>query len=391
MPLGDDELEGLLRLALIQGVGPHRLAALVGTFGSADAVLRASPGRLRSVAGIGPELAGRILSAARSPGGGAAARAMRSMRRVGAFALTSTDPKYPPAFGRVVDPPYLLFGAGDLSALELESIAIVGTRSPTPYGKTAARQLSADLALAGYCIISGLARGIDSAAHEGALSVGAPTMAVLGHGIDQIYPPENKQLFDAVRENGLLLTEYSPGETPKSGNFPRRNRLIAALSKAVLVVEMGHQSGAQHTVGYALDQGKEVMAVPGSILSPASAGTNQLIKDGARLVVSAQDVLEELRGVGEVTRPLSDRHRNPAQRSKALPQVEPFRPPPDPSLPLLTPEEERLLTALGREALHVDELAIQSGRTAPSVLAALLHLELRGLVCALPGKRYARG
>jgi DNA processing protein len=325
------------------------------------------------------------------------------MRRIGAFALTSTDPKYPPAFRRVADPPYLLFGAGDLAALELESIAIVGTRSPTSYGKTAAKRLSADLAQAGYCIISGLARGIDSAAHEGALSVGAPTLAVLGHGIDQIYPPENRPLFDAVREGGLLLTEFPPGETPKSGNFPRRNRLIAALSRAVLVVEMGHQSGAQHTVGYALDLGKEVMAVPGSILSPVSAGTNQLIKDGARLVVSAQDVLDELRGVGETVRRLPDRQPNPAPRSKpsrgadpalpdlALPPPDPVLPPPDPVLPLMTAEEERLLTALGKEALHVDELAHQSGGSASSVLAALLHLELRGLVCALPGKRFARG
>lgn len=376
MPLSEAELEPLLRLALVQGVGPQRLALLVERFRGAEAAMVASPARLREVPGIGPELAARIRAANGSRARSASRSALRFVRHSRAVALTPADPAYPPSFRSVIDPPYLLFAAGDLDALARTGVAIVGTRSPTRYGREAAERLGFDLARAGLAIISGLARGIDSAAHLGALEAGGTTIAVLGHGIDQVYPPENDRLFARVRRHGLLLTEYLPGETPKAGNFPRRNRLITALAEAVVVVEMGLKSGAQHTVGFALDQGKEVMAVPGSILSPMSGGTNQLIKDGARLVASAQDVLEELRGVGSC-QPEPDAGGPSAQ-------------PASHAMELLTRPEEVLLEVMSRDPLHVDELASGAGVSPAEALTTLLHLELRGLVTALPGKRYCR-
>jgi DNA processing protein len=211
-----------------------------------------------------------------------------------------------------------------------------------------------------------------------ALDAGGTTVGVLGHGIDRVYPPENGPLFARVGERGLLITELAPGEEPNAGNFPRRNRLIAALSLGVLVVEMGEKSGAQHTVTYALEQGKDVFAVPGPVGSPQSAGTNQLLKDGARLVTSSADILEELRGVGHAFAAVS----GPA--SPANPDVPP-PPPPD-----LAPDEATVYAALTAEPQHVDDLANAAGLAPSNVLAALLGLELRDLVESLPGKQFRR-
>jgi DNA processing protein len=375
------ELEPLLRVALVTGVGPARLGRLLAAFGSAEGVLRARVQELRAVPGIGAEVARRIARA-----NGEATRrecdaALRRLEHLGAAVLVPGDPLYPSTFDHLPDPPFLLFSVGDLEALRRPSIAIVGTRAPTPYGESAARRLGRELAEAGFVVVSGLARGVDSAAHMGALDAGGATVGVLGHGIDRIYPPENRKLFDRVGRAGLLLTEYAPGETPRAGNFPRRNRLITALAEAIVVVEMGHRSGAQHTVTYALEQGKEVLAVPGPISSQASAGTNQLIRDGAPLVTCAIDVLEELRGVGAV--PLFRPPPTPtAQRTEMGGEV--------PSLALLTTEESRMLAALSVQPEHVDTLAASAGLSPSQALATLLELELRGLVGALPGKRFAR-
>ncbi|HUE95682.1 MAG TPA: DNA-processing protein DprA, partial [Longimicrobiaceae bacterium] len=312
-------------------------------------------------------------------------RAVRTLARLGAVGLIPDDPAYPPAFRFLDSVPYPLFTAGDLTALRLPGIAVVGTRTPTRYGAEVARRLSAELSAGGFAIVSGLARGIDTAAHEGAVEADGIPVGVLGHGIEQVYPPENRQLFARVRERGLLITEYPPGETPKPGNFPRRNRLITALSEAVLVVEMGHKSGAQHTVAYALDQGKEVLAVPGPIGSPRSEGTNQLIREGARLVTSAWDIVEELRGVGHPRAGADVPMRHPP------PAPPPSREAPNPpTLPLLTATEEKVMTAIGAQPVHVDILARQAGLPSSRMLATLLELELRGVIAALPGKRFAR-
>jgi DNA processing protein len=329
--------------------------------------------------GFGREYVKRIRAAAADDGLGRAREAMRTLRGCGAVAITPDDAAYPDAFRTLPDRPYLLFAIGNLELLTAPGIGVVGTRTPTAYGRRTAIELAGELARAGLSIVSGMARGIDSAAHAAALDAGGTTVGVLGQGIDRVYPPENEALFARVRERGLLLTELAPGEEPNAGNFPRRNRLIAALSLGVLVVEMGEKSGAQHTVSYALEQGKDVFAVPGPIGSPQSAGTNQLLKEGASLVTSAADILEELRGGMHAFAPASSGPASPAN---------PDVPPPPPAD--LAPDEARVYAALTPEARPVDDIAAASGLAPSNVLAALLGLELREMAESLPGKQYRR-
>ncbi|HEU0014144.1 MAG TPA: DNA-processing protein DprA, partial [Longimicrobium sp.] len=326
---------------------------------------------------FGPELARRVAAAGTAEGRERARVAAAALARVGAVGITPDDAAYPEPFRRLPDPPFLLFACGRLDLLEKPGIAVVGTRAPTPYGRSAAAGLSGELARAGYAVVSGMARGIDSVAHAAALEAGGATVGVLGHGIDRVYPPENRRLFERVRRDGLLLSELAPGEEPLAGNFPRRNRLIAALSAGVLVVEMGEKSGARHTVEYALEQGKDVFAVPGPIGSPMSAGTNQLLKEGARLVTSAADILEELHGVGHGERPSGIAFNPPPPIRREAPAD-------------LAPEEASVLTALAPEPRHVDDLSVQTGIPTHRLLTALLNLELRELAESLPGKQFRR-
>lgn len=387
MPLSPTALEPLLRLALVPGVGPNRLSALIRRFGSAERALAARASELKSVGGIGDGLIGRLRTATESAAGERARAALAAMQRVGAVAITPDDLAYPDAFHTVPDSPYLVFACGDLDLLESPGIAIVGTRRPTTDGREIAAELSGALARRGYTVVSGMAKGIDAAAHSAALDANARTIGVLGHGIDRVYPAENRRLFGRMRDEGLLLSEFAPGEKPLAGNFPRRNRLIAALSRGVLVVEMGTKSGAQHTVTYALDQGKDVFAVPGPIGSPASAGTNQLLKDGARLVTSVEDIIEELEGVGQNIVPGSS---NGGVRLRPVPDApsprREFAPPPAD----LNPDETRILSVLATDARHIDDLAAESGLATSRVLGVLLGLELRELVESLPGKRFRK-
>lgn len=381
MPLAPSALQPLLRLALVPGVGPGRMAALVRYFGSAERVLSAAAPAVAALPGFGAELVRRIQRARGAEAEARLERALEAMQRVGAVALSPADLEYPDAFRRLPDPPFLLFASGSLTLLAQPALAIVGTRQPTAYGRGVAAALSRELVGAGYGIVSGMARGIDAVAHAAALDAGGATVGVLGHGIEQVYPAENRRLFERVRAEGLLLSEFPPGEQPVAGNFPRRNRLIAALGEAVIVVEMSRKSGAQHTVTFALEQGRDVFAVPGPITSPASEGTNQLIQDGARLITSAADVLDELRGVArarDVAVPAAGR---PAPRAPELPLTADA--PAD-----LAPEEARVYGALALEPRHVDELAAAAELPTGTVLAALLGLELRGLVEALPGTQF---
>lgn len=377
MPLAPSALEPVLRVAIVEGIGPTRLAALMKRFGSAERILAARADELMAVEKLGRVLVGRLRAAATPEGLERARTAMAVMKKADAVALTPDDAAYPDAFRKLDDAPYLLFAVGNLDLLATEGLAVVGTRAPSHYGLATTTKLVEAVAKEGLTIVSGMARGIDAAAHATALAAGGGTVGVLGNGIEQAYPPENARLFEKVREKGLLITEFAPGEQPNAGNFPRRNRLIAALSLAVLVVEMGEKSGARHTVDYALAQGKDVYAVPGPISSDVSAGTNLLLKDGATLVTSARDILEGIRGVGRAfTRTLVP------EAAPAVP-VAPPSPPPD-----LAPDESAVFAALAAEARHVDELSAASGLASSSVLAALLGLELRDLAVSLPGKQY---
>jgi DNA processing protein len=372
--------ETLLRLAMVPGIGPARLSALLAAFGSVERVLGASTAQLAALPGFGREFTRRIAAAGTPEARQRARDAVRTMREIGARVVTPDDGVYPDAFRALPDPPVVLYALGDAQLMGDPGIGVVGTREPTDYGRRAATGLSAELARAGYSIVSGMARGIDAAAQLAALEVGGATVGVLGHGIDRIYPPENRALFHRVRDRGLLISEMPPGEEPLAGNFPRRNRLIAALSAGVLVVEMGERSGARHTVEYALEMGKEVFAVPGPIGAPTSAGTNQLLKEGARLVTSARDVLEELRGVGLPPRPFN---AAPVHPSGPVPPPAPRTPPAG-----LSPDEARVYALLADAPRHVDDLAAAGGMATGAALTALLGLELRELAEALPGKQF---
>lgn len=374
MTPGPAPLGSLLRLAVVPHVGPGRFAALLRRFGSVDAVLGAPAAEIARLPGFGPEMARRVAEAGTEAGRRRAEAARDRMERVGAFALVPGDARYPAPLQELADPPFILFACGDPSVLGLPGVGMVGTRHPTGYGRQVAGTLARDLAAAGCMIASGMAKGIDAAAHAAALDAGGATVGVLGQGIDRAYPPENVRLFDRMRREGLLLSELPPGEDPNAGNFPRRNRLIAALSAAVVVVEMGERSGARHTVDFALELGRDVFAVPGPITSPASAGTNALLRDGARVAAGARDVLEVIHGVG----------RAPAREEPAL-QPAPARP-----LPALAPDEAAVLAAIGDAAPHVDALAAALPVPANRILGALLSLELNGLVEALPGKQFRR-
>lgn len=374
MPMTEAALEPLLRLSLATGIGPQRLTLLMAHYGSAERVLAAPERELAMLPGMSAAAARAVREQATARGASAARRALQAVRRAGASAITLDDPRYPDAFRIVTEPPYLLFTAGRTEHFTLPAVAVVGTRTPSRYGRDAAARFGGGLARAGYAVVSGMARGVDRAAHEAALDAGGVTIGILGHGIDVVYPPESRSLFARVRERGLLVSEFAPSEQPRAGNFPRRNRLIAALCQGVVVVEMGLKSGAQHTVNYALDQGREVMAVPGAIDSPQSEGTNQLIREGARAVTRVEEVLEELEGVSAAPRPRSRLEREPDP----------------PALPLFDAAQGAVFHALCPQPKHVDRLREETGLVPGVLLATLLDLELQGVAEALPGKRYRR-
>lgn len=291
--------------------------------------------------------------------------------RKGYFVLTIDDSEYPDTLREIYDPPFVLYGSGRPEVLREPSIAVVGARRPTPYGRAVAEKLARDLAARGLVIVSGLARGIDSIAHWGALDSGR-TVAVLGSGLDDIYPPENKGLFRKIAERGAVITEFPPRMPPLGFHFPLRNRIISGLSLATLVVEATRQSGSLITARLALEQNRDVMAVPGCLTSDLSRGTNWLIKSGAKLVESWEDVIEEL--------PL------PLRESLLAPRAEEKR-----EVPAMSPEEKKVFDRLSVATLtHIDELVEAADSSVSEMLGLLLSLEIKGLVRQVPGKHFQR-
>ncbi len=300
-----------------------------------------------------------------------AVQTIRWLEKKEFFLLTVDDPEYPEVLDEIFDPPYVLYGAGRPEVLEEACLAIVGARRPTPYGKAVAEKLSADLAATGLVIVSGLARGIDSIAHWGALESGK-TVAVLGSGLDDIYPRENKGLFRKIAERGAVITEFPPGMPPLGFHFPLRNRIISGLSLATLVVEATRQSGSLITACLALEQNRDVMAVPGNLTSDLSRGTNWLLRSGAKLVETWEDVVEEL--------PL------PLRESLLAPKAEEKR-----KVPTMSPQERSVYDRLRADTLtHIDELVEAADTSVSEMLALLLGLELKGLVRQAPGKHFQR-
>jgi len=382
----EEGLNGWLRLTLCPGVGPAGQRALLSAFGLPEQIFAASVPTLAKV--IGAQHAAQLLA---PPDNERIDAALQWCRQPGNRIITLADRDYPQELLNIADPPVLLYVKGDPALFAGAALAMVGARSATPQGISNAEAFARSLAETGFVIVSGLALGIDAAAHRGALSANGATIAVIGTGADRVYPAEHKRLAHEIAERGAIISEYPLGTAPRPHHFPRRNRLIAGLSRGVLVVEATTDSGSLITARLAAEHGRDVFAIPGSIHSPLSRGCHRLIREGAKLVETARDILEELPEKGR-----------PAPQPKHLPSDDPSSASPAPeSLPSSPPretvinqkqekEKERILAALGYDPTDLDTLATRSGLTLEALYAILLALELEGLICRLPGSRFQR-
>lgn len=361
-----EEREAWLALNMVPHVGPATFAALLDHFGTARRILKAPRKTLECIPGVGPITAKAIRS---FPVEETVAREQKRVTTRGLRFVTLRDTGYPVPLQEIPQPPPVLYLRGSWEDQDRRAVAIVGSRNPTPYGREVAERLAFDLATRGLTIVSGMARGIDAAAHRAALRPGGRTVAVLGSGADVIYPSEHRKLAEAIAERGALLSEFPLGTGPLKGNFPQRNRLISGLSLGVIVVEAGVDSGALITANHALEQGKEVFAVPGLVTGRLSRGCHGLIKAGAKLTEGWEDVVEELRALTFYPREV----------------VSPIR-----SLPAVDGEETRVLQLLGAEPLHIDAVIAGSKLPVPAVAAALLSLEMKGWVKQFSGKTFVR-
>jgi DNA processing protein len=372
----DDEVMYWLALKLAPGLGIRSAARLARAYGDARAVFRASPTELQSH-GILPVVAQTL-------GGGAAfeAAAQETVRiaKDGCELLTFNDPRFPSVLKEIFDPPVVLYAHGDVNLLERTCVAVVGSRKPTPYGSAVAVRLGADLAGRGAVIVSGMARGVDTCAHRGALDAGGKTVAVLGCGIDQCYPSENRKLKAQIEQSGLVLSEFPMGTFAAPQNFPIRNRIISGVSLGVVVVEAAQYSGSLITARLAIEQDREVFAVPGAITNKNSWGPNTLIKQGAKLIQDWKDIVEELppaarRNLLSVSVPETGEQATASLFTDSLSEV-----------------EQKLYERLRVDAsTPIDDLlATVPEFSSPEVLTALLELELKGRVKQLPGKNFVR-
>jgi len=369
-----DQYLGWLALALTPGLGARMAGKLLAEFGSPDAIFSASLTALE-----GQRLPAAVAQAihSRQPLSDAA-KELAQVQAAGCRLLTWDEPEYPRRLREIYDPPTLLYVRGNVELLGRHLISIVGARRPTPYGNQMAERLARDLAARGIVITSGLARGIDSSAHRGALSATAgATIGVLGCGIDVVYPKENKKIFAEVEERGAIITEFPTGTFPAPQNFPIRNRIIAGMALGVVVVEGAQYSGSLITARLAMEFGREVFGVPGNATQPSSFGPNQLIKQGAKLVTGWEDVVEELpTPVRAELLPVEAA----STEERATLVEENLAPGERPLYELLSLDESR----------HVDDLVELSGLTSSEVLAALFDLELKGVVRQLPGKQFLK-
>ena len=396
-------MEAWYRLACAQ-LGPAATMRVLEAFQQPHVVFAATPRAWAEHARLSSAGCARLLEAANRDVTADLAR----LARLGVRLVTLYDADYPARLRAIADPPCLLCVKGTLPPPEQPAIAIVGSRRASPYGRHVAAELAAGLTQRGFVIVSGMALGADAAAHEGCLRASGLTLAVLGCGIDVIYPPEHAQLYERIAGSGAVISEMPLGAPPTRISFPIRNRIISGLSLGVVVVEASEKSGALITVDHALEQGREVFAVPGSVNSAQSRGSHKLLRDGAKLVESVEDILEDLpidlpkarRAINPMSGPNWDPRATslimppeevsapPARRAPRQP-AKPVEPPPPP-LPPLPPEEETLLRLLSTTARHVDELIQDSSLPPAQVNAALLMLELKGCVQRRPGNHYVR-
>lgn len=369
-----------LGLKSVSGVGNHLYKRLIERFGAPDQVFFAAKSELMRVAGVSERVANAVKAYRFSD---IIKKEINCAQKLGCRIITFSDPEYPPLLRHIPDPPPYIYVNGCLENTD-KSVAIVGSRSASGYGVSMARRLGRDLAARGLAIVSGMARGVDSAAHQGAISANGKTYAVLGSGLGVIYPPENRRLHDQIAENGAVISEFPIMEGPNAYNFPARNRIISGMSLGTIVVEAAQKSGSLITARMAAEQNREVFAVPGSINSAKSTGAHNLLKQGAKLVTCAEDVLEEFYQFNNPA-PVADvsvvgasgatkKHSGPDMQKTVAPD--------------LTEEEALIYDALEAYPVHIDALSQQTGLHVGKLSIILLNLELKGMVSQSPGKYF---
>lgn len=366
-----DSREAFVALNLIEGVGPVRVRQLLEHFGDAPAILTASRTQLLQVRGIGDDTAGAIAGWEQTTD---LAGELKRIADSGCRVIIQSDEEYPGSLREIYDPPIVLYLKGALTAREKNAVAMVGSRQTTHYGIETARKLAYQLAYVGVTVVSGGARGIDTAAHQGALAAKGRTVCVLGTGLSIVFPPENKELFDRIAENGAVMSQFPFNRNGDKQSFAIRNRIVAGMTLGTVVVEADLHSGALITANFATEYGRQVFAVPGRIDSPRSKGCHELIKKGAKLCEGAEDVLSEF----EYLFPASNKPPSPGETG-TLPALE------------LSENEQKVLDALRPDdETSIDEAIRRSGLPSSAVSVALLSLEMKRVVKQLPGKLFVR-
>ena len=359
--------EAYIALNMVPGIGVARLRRLLDVFGSPERILLARASELRAVHGIGQEVADAVVQWEKHVDLDAE---LRRIADFGAKIVPHDSPDYPPLLREITSPPILLYVWGDLQARDNHSIGVVGSRKASHYGLECAKKLSYQLAYAGLTVISGLARGIDTAAHQGALAAQGRTIAVLGSGFNKLYPSENKLLAEKIATSGAVVSEFSMDTNADTQTFPMRNRIVAGWGSGVLIVEAGFGSGALITATQAIDQGRNVYAVPGQIDLPSAAGSNRLIQQGAKLVTSAADILDDL--------------------NVLIPRGQPELPIPQDRTATLKPDEKLVYNAIGENETPIDTIISRSNLPSGRVSSTLLLLEMKRLVKQLPGQHFVK-
>lgn len=368
------DLEYMILLNLLPDIGHLRFTNMISHFGSLKNIFKASEEELQEVKEIGPKIARGIINCEREK---LLERELKLIDKYGVKVISSFDKDYPENLKEIYDPPLVLYVKGDLKAEDKFAIAVVGSRNASLYGIKTAERLGYELAARGLTLISGLARGIDAAGHKGALKARGRTIAVLGSGLADIYPSEHAKLAEEIEKNGAVVSEFPIQTPPLKDNFPRRNRIISGLSLGVVVVEASKNSGALITADFALEQGRELFAVPGQARNATSAGTNMLIREGAKLVECADDIIEEL---GDVIRGhLKEESKTDKDATDSvIPSVD------------LSSNDKKILKVVADEPLSVDDIIDGTDISASTILDSLTRLEIKGLVEQLPGKLYVR-
>ena len=392
------ETKSLIHLNLIPGIGNHTIRRLLAAFGSAEKSVTATSEELAQIDGLTPDVRRQLIEGrSRAP----LAQELELIERHQCHIVTINNSSYPPLLKQIDDPPVLLYIIGDFPPQDAPSIAIVGSRSPTEYGKTTSQQLSYQLAERGVTIVSGFARGIDTCAHRSALEAGGRTIAVLGCGLSIIYPEANRALAAEIIESGALISEFPMTMPPRGKNFPRRNRVISGLTLGTLVVEASDRSGSLITARHAAEQGREVFAVPGQIFSGVSRGTHSLINQGATLINSVDDLLDALpqdytqvlegESPEAARQPSSSKRSDKAARPQSVEKRSTPTPQPKAKVELnLTPDEQVVLAAMAADSVHIDEITRITQLPIGKVSSLLVMLELKGIVQQLPGKQFVK-